>query len=224
MEGSRRVFAALFVALVFAGVVRAAEGIGTLQLRPGHWQVHQQIWLDGKEVLSALDEAARRINDNIRAGLSPAEREAFDREAGRRGSLNLEDECVTPADSRMDARAALRQMTRSLHAPPWSCSFRDERASSSGFEYRYSCQTAAGGRAEGQARFTLRGNSEYEGAIEGTSHAIDNATGKPLQPRIMPVRSSTKGRWIAEQCPVDSEDVDMDDVGADAEQEDPAEE
>jgi hypothetical protein len=167
----------LLAGLVFASGVQAADGVGTLQLRPGHWQVFEQIWLDGKEVLSALDEAAREINEGIRAELSPADREAFDREVGQRGSLNLESDCVSEAESRMNARAALEQMMSSLHAPPWSCSFRDERASSSGFEYRYSCRTAAGGRAEGQARFTLRGDSEYEGTIEGTSHAIDNASG-----------------------------------------------
>ena len=50
------------------------------------------------------------------------------------------------------------------------------------------------------------------------------ATGKPLQLRLIPVRSLTKGRWISSQCPADAEDVDMDDAGSDAVQEDPAEE
>lgn len=224
MTPSNRIVTTLLVGLIVASSVNAADGVGTLQLRPGHWQVFEQIWLDGKEVLSALDEAARKINEGIRADLSPADREAFDREVGQRGSLNLESDCVSEAESRMNARAALEQMMGSLHAPPWSCSFRDERASSSGFEYRYSCRTAAGGRAEGQARFRLRGDSEYEGTIEGTSHAIDSATGEPLQPRIIPVRSLSKGRWIAAQCPADSEDVDVDDAGSDAAQDEPAEE
>lgn len=215
----------LLAGLLLTSGVPAVDGMGTLQLRPGHWQVHEQIWLDGKEVLSALDEAARKINEGIRADLSPVDREAFDREVSQRGSLNLQSECVSAAESRMNARAALEQMTRSLHAPPWSCSFRDERASSSGFEYRYSCRTAAGGRAEGQARFTLRGDSEYEGTIEGTSHVIDNATGEPLQPRIIPVRSLTKGRWIEAQCPAESDDADsdVDAIESDAVQGDAAE-
>ncbi len=224
MTPPNRVVPIWLAGLIFASGVQAADGIGTLQLRPGHWQVEEQIWLDGKEVLSALDEAARKINEGIRADLSPADREAFDREVSQRGSLDLQSECISATESRMNARAVLEQMTRSLHAPPWSCSFRDERASSSGFEFRYSCRTAAGGRAEGQARFTLRGDSGYEGTIEGPSHAIDNATGKPLQLRLIPVRSLTKGRWISSQCPAESEDVDMDDAGSDAAQEDPAEE
>jgi Protein of unknown function (DUF3617) len=224
MAPPNRVVPAFLAGLIFASSVHTADGVGTLQLRAGHWQVREQIWLDGKEVLSALDEAARKINEGIRANLSPADREAFDREVSQRGSLNLQNECISPAESRMNARAALEQMTRSLHAPPWSCSFRDERASSSGFEYRYSCRTGAGGRAEGQARFMLRGNSEYEGTIEGTSHAIDNATGEPLQLRIIPVRSLTKGSWIAAQCPANSEDAYMDDAVSDAAQEEPAEE
>lgn len=224
MTPPSRVVPTLLAGLILSPGIQAADGVGTLQLRPGHWQVLEQIWLDGKEVLSALDEAARKINEGIRADLSPADREAFDRELGQRGSLNQQSECISAAESRMNARAALEQMTRSLHAPPWSCSFRDERASSSGFEYRYSCRTAGGGRAEGQARFTLRGNSEYEGTIEGTSHAIDNATGEPLQPRIMPVRSLTKGQWVGAQCPADPDDADMDGAGSDAAQEDPAEE
>lgn len=221
MNLSNTLLATLLACVAVAAGAQAAEGSGTLRLRPGHWQVHEQIWLDGKEVLSAMDEAARKINDSIRSGLSPADREAFDREVRQRGSLNLQSECITDADSRMDARAALQQMTRSLHAPPWSCSFRDERASSSGFAYRYSCRTAAGGRAEGQARFALRGNSEYEGSIEGTSHAIDNATGAPLQPSIIPVRALSRGRWIAGQCPADAEESRMDDVTVDAEQDQP---
>jgi hypothetical protein len=209
--------------MIFASSAQAADGIGTLQLRPGHWQVHVQIWLDGKVVLSALDEAARKINERLRLELSPADRAEFDRELSQRRSLNQQSECISEADSRMNARAALEQMTRSLHAPPWACSFRDERASSSGFEYRYSCRTAAGGRAEGQARFVVRGNSAYEGTIEGTSHVIDNATGKPLEPRIIPVRSLSQGSWIGAQCPADSEDDDMDDAESDAAQDEPVE-
>lgn len=214
----------LFVCALGAVASQAAEGVGTLRMRPGHWQVREQIWFDGREVLSALNEAARRINDDVRASLAPADREAFDREAARQGSLGVESDCVSEADSRRNARAALEQMMRSLHAPPWSCSFRDDRASSSGFFYRYSCRTGAGGRADGEAQFTLRGDTEYTGTIEGTSHAIDNATGAPLEPRILQVRSLSTGRWVGQQCPAEAADDEGDASPDDPTGDDPAEE
>jgi hypothetical protein len=118
----------------------------------------------------------------------------------------------------MDARTALMQALQTLHAAPWSCQLSDERASSSGIAWRYSCRTSAGAKADGSADFKVHNSKWYEATIEGMSHAIDTETGAPLEPRILPVRSLSSGRWIAEQCPAEldaesnSEDGDVPDA------------
>jgi hypothetical protein len=169
------------LALAFT-LIGAAGAAAQLDLRPGLWQFRTQVWINGQEILEPL---------------------------GRQASTDTE--CIPESESRMDARAALEQAMRSVHQPPWSCTFRDERSGADGVSFVYDCQTAAGGRAEGRAAFRLPSPSTQLATIEGRAHVVDGQ-GVPQGPDLLPVKLRSEGRWIAESCPPESGD-EPDDAG-----------
>lgn len=195
---------AAVAASAFTPVAVAAEDAGVIRLRPGQWETSSRIWLDGKEVLgdleAASDRATRDVLAQARAQMTPEERAEFDRTLPPRESIVRDTECVTPEQSRMDAGAVLREALRAVHAEPWSCRFSREQASSRGYSFEYDCNTSGGGRAQGTARATVSGDTAYTVAIDGRSHAVDNATGRPLEPRMLDTRLAGDGVWKAEQC------------------------
>lgn len=208
-------------ASAFAPVAVAAEGAGEIRIRPGQWETSSRIWLDGREVLSDLESASERATRDVlaqaRAQMTPEEREEFDRTLPPRDSIVRDTECVTPAQSRMDAGAVLREALQAVHAEPWSCTFSHEQASSRGYYFEYDCRTAGGGRAQGNARTTVDGETAYTVVIEGRSHAVDNATGRPLEPRMLDTRLVAEGVWKAEQCMPGDEGAEDAEDGADGE-------
>jgi hypothetical protein len=212
VAGGRR--AALALALTLTGATAAAA---TLELRPGLWQFRTQVWINGQEILEPLDRAAAEIIARTRAGMTAAERAEFDRSAPPTGQASTDTECIPESESRMDARAALQQAMRSVHQPPWSCTFRDERAGADGVSFLYDCKTAAGGKADGRAAFRLSSPSTQLTTIEGRAHVV-NGQGVPQGPELLPVKLRSEGRWIAETCPLDSGDEpdEADQPGADA--------
>jgi hypothetical protein len=131
--------------------------------------------------------------------MTPAERAEFDRNLPPRDSVRDETECITAAEAAIDPEAALQMALQAVHQPPWTCSFSQRTASPAGTSFAYTCRTPAGARAEGKARFEAS-QSRYMNEIVGRSHVVDMQTGKPLDPRIVPLRALTEGRWLAEQC------------------------
>lgn len=200
---------AFAAALAVPALGTDAAAAGTIDLRPGLWQVTSEVWIDGKAVLAEIDAAGQRASAEVmrraRAQMSAAERAEFDRamaasNAGD-GRAQSETECIPPAEARIDARDALEQAMQALYQPPWTCSFSGANASAAAqtLSFSYRCQTSAGARAEGQARFEAS-QTRYRHELAGRSHAMDMETGKPLDARLLPVRSVTTGRWVSAQC------------------------
>jgi hypothetical protein len=198
--------AAAALLAVFCTCAAWAQGDGTLAIKPGLWRITSQVWLDGKEVLGELDtvgaQATADVLKKARAGMSPAERAEFDRNVRppARESLQQDTECITPAEARMSPQAALQEALHSLMQPPWSCSITQARSGATGHSFDYRCRTPANATAEGKARFERVTESRYRSEIDGRSHLVDMDSGKPLSPRVMPVRSMTIGVWQAESC------------------------
>jgi len=164
------------------------------------------LWLDGKEVLGAINAAGALVTAEIlryaRARMSPAERADFDRnhQPPVRESAQLEMECITPAEASMSPQAALRTALDAIQQPPWTCSITNARSSSTGHSFDYRCRTRANALAEGKARFEVIGGRSYRAEIEGRSHVVDMQTGRPQDSRILPARALTMGLWQAENC------------------------
>lgn len=213
VAGGRR--AALALALTLTGATGAAAQ--QLELRPGLWQFRTQVWINGQEILQPLDRAAAEIIARTRAGMTAAERAEFDRNPPPAGQASTDTECIPESEARMDAREALQQAMRSVHQPPWTCTFRDERAGTDGVSFLYDCQTAAGGKADGRAAFRLPSAATQLTTIEGRAHVVDGR-GAPLGPDLAPVKLRSEGRWIAASCPLDSGDEPggQDEPGTDA--------
>lgn len=198
-------------------VAVAADGGTTVRIRPGQWETSTRIWLDGKPVLqdleSASERATREVLERARAQMTAEERAEFDRTLPPRKSIERDTECWTPEEARIDTRTALQESLRSLHSPPWSCRFSGEQANARGYSFEYTCSTSGGGRAEGNARATVNGTAAYTVAIEGRSHAVDNATGRPLEPRMMATRLVSDGVWKSDQCTPEDAADDAEDAG-----------
>jgi hypothetical protein len=193
------------VALLTFGAASAAlaQG-GTVKLKPGLWRVTSQVWLDGMEVLSALDAAGARasaeILEQVRAGMSPAERAEFDRHLPPRQSAQVDTECITAADASISPQEALREALASLQQPPWTCTVSNARSGANGHSFDYRCRTPANAIAEGKARFEVLTEARYRVEFDGRSHMVDMETGRPLEPRIVVARSVTLGQWQSERC------------------------
>jgi hypothetical protein len=97
-------------------VAIAADGDGTVRIRPGQWDTTSQIWIDGKHVLRGPESASDR---------------------------------------------AMR---------------------------------------EAHARAMVSGDGAYTLAIEGRAHAVDTASGRPLESRMVDTRVVGDGVWRAESC------------------------
>jgi hypothetical protein len=180
-----------------------AQPAASQSLQPGLWQASTQIWFDGQEVLRALDDATRKTTEQIvldlRSRMTAQERAEFDRTLPPRESLVTDTECITPEDARMSPQDQLRTALQAIHEPPWACSFSGERRGPGGFSFDYRCRTPADAQARGTARFE-GGGRFYRMAIDGTGQWTDQQTGKPLDSRVMNVRSLTVGRWLAPRC------------------------
>lgn len=180
-----------------------AQG-GSVKLKPGLWRVTSQVWLDGKEVLSAIDAAGARataeVLEQARAGMSPAERAEFDRNLPPRQSAQVDTECITAADANISPQEALREALASLQQPPWTCTVSNARSSANGHSFDYRCRTPANAIAEGKARFEVVTDARYRVEFDGRSHMVDMETGRPLEPRIVVARSVTLGQWQSARC------------------------
>jgi hypothetical protein len=197
--------AALLCAAACSGNARAQDGKTTM-LKPGLWRVTSQLWLDGKEVLGAVDAAGARataeVLRNARAGMSPAERAEFDRnfQPPQRESARLEMECITAEEAGMSPQAALRNALQAVQQPPWTCGITNARSSATDHSFDYRCSTPANALAEGKARFETSTDRRYRSTIVGRSHLVDMQTGRPLDSRIVAARALTVGVWQAEGC------------------------
>jgi hypothetical protein len=197
--------AAMLCAMAFSGNALAQDG-KTVMLKPGLWRVTSQVWLDGKEVLGAVDAAGARataeVLKNARAGMSPAERAEFDRnfQPPQRERVQLEMECITAEEARMSPQAALRTALQAVQQPPWTCSITNARTSATGHSFDYRCSTPANALAEGKARFETSTDRRYRSEIVGRSHLVDMQTGRPLDSRIVAARALTEGLWQTESC------------------------
>jgi hypothetical protein len=195
--------AALAAFALFTGAIAAAP----IELRPGLWQVTTELWIDGNRVLADIDAAGQRAAVDVlrhaREQIPLAERAEFDRAvaeaAANRSGVHTETECIAPQEARVEAQAALEQALQAVYQPPWTCGSSGATAAAQTLSFSYRCQTAAGARAEGQARFEAS-STRYRHEITGRSHAVDMQTGKPHDSRLLPVRSITTGRWLAQQC------------------------
>ncbi len=169
-------------------------------VKQGQWESISQVWIDGKEVLQQLHGAGDEIIKNARAQLPASERAEFDREmAASRKDAARELECVGPTEAAMTPEAIAEQSIRSVHQPPWQCSFSDKKVALDGFSYQYSCRTTAGGAASGRITLSLRPTT-YRFEVEGVGHVVNGETGAALGPTQLPVRSLTSGRWVAQTC------------------------
>jgi hypothetical protein len=191
--------------LLLGSVTGAAWAQGnTLKLKPGLWRITSQLWLDGKEVLSAIDAAGARATDQAlaqaRAGMSAAERAEFDRSLPPRESAGADTECITTAEARVSPEAALREALLALHEPPWVCTVSNARSSASGHSFDYRCRTPANAIAEGKARFDVITETRYRTEFDGRSHVVNMETGRPVDPRVVAARSLEVGQWEAETC------------------------
>ncbi len=108
--------------------------------------------------------------------------------------------CISPAEAHVDLRATVREAIQSMNAIPWSCTFRSEQPSGRSYFLEYTCATAGGGRAEGNGRAMVNGDGAYTVTIEGKSHAVDTATGQPLETRLLDTRLVNDGNWKSGQC------------------------
>jgi hypothetical protein len=206
---SRALFHTVAVATLLAATFHGnaqAQDSNAVMLKPGLWRVTSQLWLDGKEVLGAIDAAGAQATADIlndaRARMSPLERAEFDRnyQPPQRESAQLEMECITPEEARMSPQAGLQAALEALQQQPWTCSITNARSSGSGHSFDYRCRTPANALAEGKARFETITDRRYSTEIVGRSHLVDMQTGRPLDSRIVAARSLTVGIWQAESC------------------------
>ena len=109
-------------------------------------------------------------------------------------------ECITSEEASMSASAALQAALATVFEPPWTCSVTNARSSSNGHSFDYRCRTPANARAEGKARFETITDRRYRSEIEGRSHLVDMDTGRPMNPRTIPVRALSTGHWQRENC------------------------
>jgi hypothetical protein len=185
-------------------VTIAADPGGTVRIRPGLWDTSSQIWIDGKHVLrgpeSAADRAMREAQASARAQMTAEERATIDRIMPPSNSVLRATQCVTAAVPSINTRAALSEALQSLHASPWTCAYNGEQGSSRGYFLNYTCTTPADGRAEGKAVAMVNGDGAYTLSLEGRAHAVDGASGRPLESRMVETRVLADGVWKAEQC------------------------
>lgn len=193
-----------FAAATVVSVAVAADGDGTVRIRAGQWETISQIWIDGKHVLrgpeSDSDRAMREAHARARAQMSAEERATLDRLMPPSNSVLRATQCVTAAAPTIDTRAALREALRSLHASPWSCTYSGEQTSWRGYMFEYACTTPAGARAQGKAHAMVNGDAQYRLVLEGSAHAVDAASGRPLESRMVDTRVVGEGAWNAAQC------------------------
>lgn len=189
--------AGITAALVALPVGLAAAA--PLPMEPGQWTVTSQVWIDGQEVLGRLDAASRQIMNDVRARMTPQERAEFDRNVPPPESAGTETECITAQEARIDGATWLREGLQSIHQPPWQCTFSRERADRTGFSFEYRCSTAAGARAEGRAQLTAAAR-QWRSEYTGRGHWVLSESGAPLDPRMVPVRAVSEGRWHSPRC------------------------
>lgn len=191
-------------AAAFVSIAMAADSAGTYRAEPGLWDTTSRIWIDGKIVLrgpeSAADRAQREALERGRAQMSAEERATLDRLMPPSNGIAKGSLCVTAAAPSVETRAVLRAALREMHAAPWSCTHSGEQPVARGYSFDYACTTPAGGRAEGKARAMMNGAAAYTFSLEGRAHAIDAASGRPLDARMVDARMSGDGAWNGQPC------------------------
>jgi hypothetical protein len=135
----------------------------------------------------------------VRARMTPQERAELDRNLLPAQSAGTDTDCITAKDAKADGAELLRDALQSIHEPPWQCTFSRERTDRTGFGFDYRCSTAAGGRAEGRAQLAAAAK-HWRTEINGRGNWVLSDSGAPLDPRIVPVRAVSAGRWQAARC------------------------
>jgi Protein of unknown function (DUF3617) len=188
------------VALVAVGVgTLIASGAASAQsLTPapelGHWEVRNQLLVNGKDVLADLRqqqlEAMKHLPADQRTQLEAALLQATGE--GQR-------ECLTDKDLQAwgDPRQRLAQMERD--AP--SCKFELDSVSGPTMQFKGRCSQSDGFTGDVAGSMTMTSARAWTASYTGKGRMADVKVGDKVEPGApVEIRSSASGRWLGAQC------------------------